>query len=84
MRIRFDNRALARFVMVQQQNHISSETSGPMEATKLPRQTPRKDESIPFGQHPSTTYTVAKRTLSNRELRRHGLANASSDETRQT
>jgi len=35
-------------------------------------------------EHPSTTYAVAKRTLSRRELRRHGLANASSDETRQT
>jgi len=34
--------------------------------------------------HPSTTYAVAKRTLSNRELRRHGLTNASPDEMRQT
>jgi hypothetical protein len=35
-------------------------------------------------EHPSTTYAVARRTLSHRELRRHDLANASPDETRQT
>ena len=35
-------------------------------------------------EHSSTTYAVAKRTLSNRELWRHSLANASPDETRQT
>jgi hypothetical protein len=33
---------------------------------------------------PSTTYAVAKRTLSGRELRRHGLANSPPDEMRKT